>query len=136
MRFPLVRPAHTAGATGQRRSLPSMPPTAARRTALSMLAALAAAALGAAEAQELKVGVMAVLAGPQAVLGGQLRDGFMLGVKHSDGKLGGLATSVIVQDDELKPDVAVGKAKQLIERDRVDFVVGPVFSNILLAIHK
>jgi branched-chain amino acid transport system substrate-binding protein len=40
----------------------------------------------------------------------------------------------VVQDDELKPDVAVGRAKQLIERDKVDFVVGPIFSNILMAI--
>ena len=91
---------------------------------------------GAAQAQELKIGIMAVLSGPQAVLGGQLRDGFMLGIKHAGGKLGGLTTTVTVQDDELKPDVAVGKAKQLIERDKVDFVVGPIFSNILMAIHK
>ena len=92
--------------------------------------------VGPVQAQELKIGIMAVLSGPQAVLGGQLRDGFNLGVKHAGGKLGGLTTNVIVQDDELKPDVAVGKVKQLIERDKVDFVVGPVFSNILLAIHK
>jgi branched-chain amino acid transport system substrate-binding protein len=99
---------------------------------------LVSSALGVSTAQTegLKLGVMAVLSGPQAVLGGQLRDGFMLGVRHADGKLGGLETTVIVQDDELKPDVAVGKARQLIERDKVDFVVGPVFSNILLAIYK
>jgi branched-chain amino acid transport system substrate-binding protein len=100
-----------------------------------LLAASLALALSA-QAEELKIGIMAVLSGPQAVLGGQLRDGFNLGVKHAGGKLGGLATTVIVQDDELKPDVAVGKVKQLLERDKVDFVVGPVFSNILLAIHK
>jgi branched-chain amino acid transport system substrate-binding protein len=98
--------------------------------------AAGAVAPGAAEPQELKVGIIAVLSGPQAVLGGQLRDGFNLGVRHSGGKLGGLETSVIVQDDELKPDVAVGKVKQLIERDKVDFVVGPIFSNILMAIVK
>ncbi|MBX9591840.1 MAG: ABC transporter substrate-binding protein [Hyphomonadaceae bacterium] len=97
---------------------------------------IAALATAAAQAQELKIGIMAVLSGPQAVLGGQLRDGFNLGIKHAGGKLGGLATTVIVQDDELKPDVAVGKARQLIERDKVDFVVGPVFSNILLAIQR
>src|SRR6185312_6584802 len=91
---------------------------------------------GVVQAQELKIGIMAVLSGPQAVLGGQLRDGFMLGIKHAGGKLGGLATTVTVQDDELKPDVAVGKAKQLVERDKVDFVVGPIFSNILMAIAK
>src|SRR5262245_40738950 len=94
-----------------------------------MLVAASVFAVGASQAQELKIGIMAVLSGPQAGLGGQLRDGFNLGVKHAGGKLGGLATTVTVQDDELKPDVAVGKAKQLIERDKVDFVVGPVFSN-------
>ena len=97
-------------------------------------AATAALFAASAEAQELKIGIMAVLSGPQAVLGGQLRDGFNLGVKHAGGKLGGLPTSVVVQDDELKPDVAVGRARQLIERDKVDFVVGPIFSNILMAI--
>jgi branched-chain amino acid transport system substrate-binding protein len=41
-----------------------------------------------------------------------------------------------VVDDELKPDVAVTKVKGLLERDQVNFVVGPVFSNVLMAIHK
>jgi branched-chain amino acid transport system substrate-binding protein len=108
----------------------------AMRQGLAALAALSGILCGEARAQELKIGVIAVLSGPQAVLGGQLRDGFNLGLKHVGGKLGGLVTTVIVQDDELKPDVAVGKVKQLIERDRVDFVVGPIFSNILLAIEK
>jgi branched-chain amino acid transport system substrate-binding protein len=39
-------------------------------------------------------------------------------------------------DDEGKPDVAVGKVKAFIDRDKVDFVVGPVFSNVLGAIVK
>ena len=43
---------------------------------------------------------------------------------------------MIVVDDELKPDVAVTKVKGLLDRDKVDFVVGPIFSNVLLAIHK
>jgi branched-chain amino acid transport system substrate-binding protein len=43
---------------------------------------------------------------------------------------------VVVEDDELKPDLAVSKAKALVERDHVDFVVGPIFSNILIAIMK
>src|SRR5437667_11958280 len=106
-----------------------------RRLAGVVILVVSLLAVGGAQAQDLKIGIMAVLSGPQAVLGGQLRDGFNLGIKHAGGKLGGLATTVTVQDDELKPDVAVGKAKQLIERDKVDFVVGPVFSNILLAIH-
>ena len=90
-----------------------------------------------AQAQEkLKIGVITTLSGPPAVLGGMLRDGFMLGVKHLGGKLGGREVQVIVEDDELKPDVAVSKAKAMVDRDHVDFVVGPIFSNILAAIMK
>ena len=65
-----------------------------------------------------------------------MRNGFALAVKTMGGKLGGRAVEVIVADDELKPDVAVGKVKAFIDRDKVDFVVGPMFSNILGAIMK
>jgi branched-chain amino acid transport system substrate-binding protein len=85
---------------------------------------------------KLKVGVIATLSGPPAVLGQQLRNGFNLAVKNLGGKLGGREAEVIVADDELKPDVAVSKVKALVERDKVDFVVGPIFSNILQAIMK
>jgi branched-chain amino acid transport system substrate-binding protein len=86
--------------------------------------------------EKLKIGIIATLSGPPAVLGQQLRNGFQLAVKHLGGKLGGREAEVIVQDDELKPDVAVTKARALVERDKVDFVVGPIFSNILQAIMK
>ena len=90
-----------------------------------------------AQAQEkLKVGVIATLSGPPAVLGQQLRNGFTLAVKNLGGKLGGREVEVIVADDELKPDVAVTKAKGLVERDKADFVVGPIFSNILQSVMK
>ena len=105
----------------------------------SGLAAVAATALavGSAQAQDkLKVGIIASLSGPPAVLGTQLRNGFQLAVKTLGNQLGGRDVEVIVQDDELKPDVAVSKVKAFVERDKVDFVVGPIFSNILQAIMK
>jgi branched-chain amino acid transport system substrate-binding protein len=93
--------------------------------------------LSAAQAQDhLKVGVIATLSGPPAVLGQQMRNGFDLAVKTLGGKLGGRDVDVTVADDELKPDEAVTKVKELIDRDKVDFVVGPIFSNILAAIMK
>jgi len=104
-----------------------------------VLLAAAAVVLAAAPAQaqeKLKIGVIATLSGPPAVLGQQLRNGFNLAVKTLGGKLGGRDTEVTVADDELKPDLAVNKVKTLVERDKVDFVVGPIFSNILQAIHK
>src|SRR5689334_23374021 len=95
-----------------------------------LVTAALAAALAPAQAQEkLKIGFIATLSGPPAVIGQQLRNGFLLGVKAHGGKLGGREADVIVADDELKPDVAVAKVKGFVERDKVDFVVGPVFSN-------
>ncbi len=105
-------------------------------TALVASTALTLAAVPAVAQDKLKVGVIATLSGPPAVLGQQLRNGFQLAVKELGGKLGGRDVEVIVQDDELKPDVAVTKVRALVERDKVDFVVGPIFSNMLQAIFK
>ena len=106
------------------------------RSAAMAACGTVALATGAIAQDKLKIGIMVSLSGPPAVLGGQVRDGFNLAIKTLGGKLGGLDTEVIVVDDELKPDVAVTKVKGLIERDQVQFVVGPVFSNILQAIQK
>jgi branched-chain amino acid transport system substrate-binding protein len=102
----------------------------------ALVVALGVLAADASAQEKLKIGVIATLSGPPAVLGQQLRNGLQLAVKNMGGKLGGRDVEVIVQDDELKPDIAVTKAKALVERDKVDFVVGPIFSNILQAILK
>jgi len=98
----------------------------------------AAMALGfQAEAQDkLKIGVVLSLSGPPAALGKQALDGFQLAVKTLGGKLGGRDAEIIVVDDELKPDLAITKVQALIDRDKADFVVGPIFSNVLAAIMK
>ncbi len=106
-----------------------------RIAALGLASALALSATTA-MAESVKIGFMATLSGPPAVLGKHMRDGFMLAVKQNDGKLGGLDAEVEVVDDELKPDVALERVKALLERDQVDFVVGIVFSNILQAVFK
>jgi branched-chain amino acid transport system substrate-binding protein len=101
------------------------------------LVLLLGAALDPALAQEkTKLGVIVTLSGPAAALGQQVRDAFALAVKELGGKMGSRDVEVVVVDDELKPDAAVTKVKGLLERDKVDFVVGPIFSNILQAIHR
>jgi branched-chain amino acid transport system substrate-binding protein len=103
---------------------------------LAAATALAVAASAADAQEKLKIGLITTLSGPPAVLGQQQRNGLQLAIKAVGGKLGGRDVEVIVQDDELKPDVAVSKVKTFVERDKVDFVVGPIFSNILQAIFK
>ena len=90
----------------------------------------------AAMAEDLKIGMIVTLSGPPAALGQQIVDGFQLALDQKDGMLGGQKVNLIVEDDELKPDVALLKATSLVEKDEVDFVVGTVFSNMLQAIFK
>lgn len=100
-------------------------------------AALAASTLwvgGAHAADTVKVGLLSTLSGPGAGLGVDIRDGFNLALKHSGGKLGGLPAEVIVADDQMSPDAAKQTADRLIKRDKVDFMTGVVFSNIMLAV--
>ena len=104
--------------------------------ALAALALCTVPACPAGAQDKLKIGLISTLSGPPAVIGQQQRNGLNLGIKQLGGKLGGREVEVIVQDDELKPDLAITKVKAMMERDKVDFVVGPVFSNILQAILK
>jgi branched-chain amino acid transport system substrate-binding protein len=108
-----------------------------QQSKLAGLAVLLSLAASQATAQEkIKIGVIVTLSGPAAALGAQVRDGFALGVKDLGGRMAGREVELISVDDELKPDGAVTKVKGLLEREKVDFVVGPIFSNILQAIHK
>jgi branched-chain amino acid transport system substrate-binding protein len=103
---------------------------------LSTAGLIAVMALPASAQDKVKIGLLVTLSGPSAVLGQQARDGFNLAVKDLGGKFAGRDVEVIATDDELKPDVAVTKVKGLLDREKVDFVVGPIFSNVLQAIHK
>jgi branched-chain amino acid transport system substrate-binding protein len=85
-------------------------------------------------ADKLKVGFLSTLSGPGAGLGVDIRDGFALGLKHSGGKLGGLPVEMVTADDQQNPEVAKQGAERLIKRDKVDFMTGIVFSNVMLAV--
>ncbi|MCA3238015.1 MAG: ABC transporter substrate-binding protein [Curvibacter sp.] len=98
---------------------------AAALTALISLPALAA--------DNVKIGLLSTLSGPGAGLGIDIRDGFQLAVKLNGGKLGGLPAEVIVADDQASPDVGRQTADRLVKRDKVDFMTGIVFSNVMLA---
>ena len=107
-----------------------------RTALLGAAAALALALPAAAQDEPVKIGMMLTLSGPPAALGEQARDGFNLALEQMGGTMGGREVEVIEVDDELKPDGAVTKARGLVERDGVDFVVGTIFSNIAGAIAK
>ncbi|MFM8556789.1 MAG: ABC transporter substrate-binding protein [Betaproteobacteria bacterium] len=102
-----------------------------------LVAALAAAMLGGAgaavAADKVKVGLVSTLSGPNAAIGNDIRDAFMLVVKLNGGRLGGLPAEVLIADDQFKPDVGKQLFERMVKRDKVDFLTGVVFSNIMLA---
>lgn len=92
--------------------------------------------LGSALAQPrtVKIGFVSTLSGGGAALGIDVRDGFNLALRHLNNQLGGLPVEVIVADDQQNPEVARQAVDRLLKRDRVDFLTGIIFSNILLAV--
>jgi branched-chain amino acid transport system substrate-binding protein len=90
---------------------------------------LAAAAAG---AQAATIGLMAPLSGPQALVGQDQVDGFLLALELQGGKLGGQPISVVKEDDQLKPEVGQQAVRKLIDKDKVDAIVGLSFSNVLM----
>ena len=95
--------------------------------------ALAACAIGATAADKVKVGFISTLSGPNAAPGIDARDAFNLFLKMSGNKLGGLPAEVTIVDDQLNPDTGKQLADRMVKRDRVDFLTGIIYSNVMLA---
>ena len=105
-----------------------------QRKRIAAAAALALATSAPQAADRVKVGFLSTLSGPGAGLGVDIQDGFKLALKATGNKLGGLPAELIVVDDQQNPDVAKQATDRLLKRDKVDFMTGIVFSNIMLAV--
>ncbi len=103
--------------------------------AATALALAAGPAMGPAMAQQktVKIGFVSTFSGPTAAIGNDMRNSFELSLDHLGRKLGGLPVEVIYEDDQQKPDIGVQKTQKLIESDKVDFIVGYIWSNVALA---
>jgi branched-chain amino acid transport system substrate-binding protein len=101
-----------------------------------LMGTAALVALGTAPAaaqQSVKIGFVSTFSGPTAVIGNDMRNSFELALDHLGRKMGGKPVEVIYEDDQQKPEVGVQKSQKLIESDKVNFVVGYIWSNVLLA---
>jgi branched-chain amino acid transport system substrate-binding protein len=92
-----------------------------------------AAAPAAAQQKTVKIGFVSTFSGPTAVIGNDMRNSFELALDHLGRKMGGLPVEVIYEDDQQKPEVGKQKTEKLIEQDKVDFISGFIWSNVLLA---
>jgi branched-chain amino acid transport system substrate-binding protein len=94
---------------------------------------LALGASPAAAQQPVKIGFVSTFSGPTAVIGNDMRNSFEIALDHLGRKMAGKPVEVVYEDDQQKPEVGVQKSQKLIESDKVDFVVGFIWSNVLLA---
>jgi branched-chain amino acid transport system substrate-binding protein len=81
----------------------------------------------------IKIGFISTFSGPVAAIGNDMRNSFELALDHLGRKLGGLPVEVIYEDDGFKPEIGKQKTEKLIQSDKVDFVVGYIWSNVMLA---
>ncbi len=104
----------------------------------SILAAGAVLALAAGPAlaqqdKPIKIGFVSTFSGPTAVIGNDMRNAFELALDHMGRKMGGRPVEVIYEDDMQKPDIGKQKTEKLLQSDKVDFIAGYIWSNVLLA---
>ena len=89
-----------------------------------------------AQAQKVRVGMMLPYTGTYAQLGTAITNGFKLAVAERGGKLGGRELEYFTVDDEAEPAKAPENTNKLVQRDKVDVLVGTVHSGVQMGMVK
>jgi branched-chain amino acid transport system substrate-binding protein len=87
-------------------------------------------------ADSVKLGFITTLTGPGASIGRHQQDAVNLALEQAGSKIGGVPAEVIFVDDQQKPEIGKQVADQLIKKDKVDFVAGVIWSNVMLAVYN
>ena len=103
---------------------------------LTALAALLLFVAPAGAADNVKVGFITTLSGPAGIIGKHMKDASELSLSMLGGKLGGVPAQIIYGDDQQKPDIGRQVADEMLTRDKVDFLSGIIWSNVMLAIYQ
>ncbi|HXP94383.1 MAG TPA: ABC transporter substrate-binding protein, partial [Candidatus Binatia bacterium] len=90
----------------------------------SVLLALAVTAASVqAQPKPIKVGILTELSGSLGTTGTNERDGFLLYLKKTGGKLGGHPVQTVIEDTASDPATAISKVQKLVESDNVDVLL-------------
>jgi branched-chain amino acid transport system substrate-binding protein len=104
---------------------------------LSLLAAIAVAGCGGSSSdgggggsnEPIKIGVLMELTGPGSDYGTRGKAMVQMALDEVGGKVGGHPIKVVYADTATNPATAVTKVRQLVSRDKVDVIFGPIFSD-------
>jgi branched-chain amino acid transport system substrate-binding protein len=100
---------------------------------IAAVTALTAGSAAAAPAEKIRLGIITTTTGPLAVLGKEQFMGADLALKTLGNKIGGISVEVFKEDAGMTPDTALRATTRLMEKDNIDFLVGQLLSNQLLA---
>ncbi len=82
----------------------------------------------------MRLGFLSVRTGPLAAGGKQMEEGINLFLKERDGMLGGRKVELVVVDTGGNPSQARTKTQELVEKNKVDVIIGPLATFEALAI--
>ncbi|WP_366556492.1 ABC transporter substrate-binding protein [Aquibaculum sediminis] len=82
--------------------------------------------IGPAQAQEIRIGLLAPLTGPLAQPGNDMVNGHQLFWEEAEHTAGGREVRVIVADTACNPDQAITQARRLVDQEDVHVLVGPL----------
>jgi len=105
-----------------------------RKPILAALAAALAFAMPAQAQQKIKIGFISTFSGPQGVMGQYMKESVELALDHLGRKVGGLEVEMFYGDDQVKPDVGVQVAEEMLKKHQVDFMSGIIWSNVMMAV--
>jgi branched-chain amino acid transport system substrate-binding protein len=88
----------------------------------------------AAAAEPIKIGFLGPYVGVSAKYGTDLKNGFMQALGEVNYKVAGRDIVFIPEDDELKPEVGLVKARKLVEKDQVHILAGIISSAVAYAL--
>ena len=101
-----------------------------------VLVSLMAAAMSAAAQEPLRIGFLTVRTGPLAAGGAQMEQGIQLFLKERNNMLAGRKVEIVFADTAGQPAQARSKAQELVERDKVHVLVGPLATFEALALDE
>lgn len=105
-------------------------------TGLLLTGCLTGSAALAQQPRPVKIGLLQTFSGPFGIIGQAVSNAVTMEVEANGGKLGGVPVEIVRQDDQAKPDVGLQAATKMVEQDKVDILIGPTLTNVILAAYQ
>ena len=97
---------------------------------LAVLVVIAAGLPAGAQKGPIKIGVISPMTGGAAQAGKDMTNGMQMWLDENGNQMAGRKVEVIIEDSQGQPNIALTKLQKLVERDKVNVLVGELFAHI------